>query len=121
MTGVRIDRSFVTPARSRLMFRFAPCVVLLLPAVALGVPVEKDNLPEAKIDVFWAGRSVTLFVPGHDAPTAGIWNRDTQITLTRAQTKAIFERLERARFDRMPPKYGGIAQRTAGGPAVGRP
>ncbi len=84
------------------MFRFASCVALLIPAVALGVPVDKDNLPEAKIDVFWAARSVTLFVPGHDAPTVGIWNRDTQMTLTRAQTKAIFDRLDRARFEQMP-------------------
>jgi hypothetical protein len=103
------------------MFRTASCVILLLPAAALGVPVEKDNLPEAKIDVFWAARSVTLFVPGHDVPTAGIWNRDTQITLSRAQTKAIFDRLERARFDRMPATYGGIAQRRTGVPAVSRP
>jgi len=103
------------------MFRIASCVALLLPAAALGVPVDKDNLPEAKIDVFWTGRSVTLFVPGHDAATVGIWNRDTQITLTRAQTKAIFDRLERARFDQMPAKYGGIAQRATRGPALSRP
>src|SRR5262245_9479396 len=108
-------------ARRLVMVRIAFCVALLLPAAALGVPADKDNLPEAKIDVFWAARSVTLFVPGHDAPTAGIWNRDTQVMLTRAQTRAIFDRLERARFEQMPPKYGGIAQRNTGGPGLSRP
>src|SRR5262245_6775802 len=108
-------------ARRPDMFRLASCVALLLLAAALGVPVDRDSRPEAKIDVFWAARSVTLFVPGHDGATAGIWNRDTQITLSRAQTKQIFDRLERARFDQMPPKYGGIAQRNTRGLAVSRP
>jgi hypothetical protein len=102
------------------MSRTLLCVVLL-PAVTLAVPVDRDQLPAAKIDVFWAARSVTLFVPGHDGPTAGIWNRDTQITLSRGQTRAIFDRLERARFQQMPAKYGGIAQRTTGGATLGRP
>src|SRR5262245_34570287 len=101
------------------MHRALLCV-LLVPAIALGVPVDRDQLPEAKIDVFWAGHSVTLFVPGHDGPTPGIWNRDTQITLSRAQTKAIFERLERARFEQMPPRYGGVAQ-PGKGAGVNRP
>lgn len=98
------------------MSRLILLAVLALPAIAFGVPVEKDKLPESKIEATWLGRSVLLHVPSHDGPAVGIWNRDTQIVITRPQTKAIFTRLEKSQFEKMRSNYGGTERRDPGRP-----
>jgi hypothetical protein len=76
----------------------------LTPALAQRIR-GKAPLDDVKIDVFWSrgGRATTVRLFGNGV---GIWKREKQIRLSRAQVLDVLKAIERARFGAMPDQFG---------------
>jgi hypothetical protein len=65
----------------------------------------KTGLGDVRVDVFWSrgGRATTARIFGDGV---GIWKREKQFRLTRAQVLDILRAIEKARFGAMPDQFG---------------
>jgi hypothetical protein len=75
----------------------------------------KADLTGLRLDVHWLRRSATVYGSG-----IGIWNREKQFTLTKAQIIALLKILAEGGFTKLKPRYGGLS-RPVRGPALGAP
>jgi len=65
----------------------------------------KAPLGDVQVDVFWSrgGRATTARLFGNGV---GVWNREKQFRLSRAQVVDVLKVIERARFGAMPDQFG---------------
>ncbi len=76
----------------------------------------KVDISDMRLDVMWGGRgAATVYGAG-----VGIWNREKQFNLKKAQLLDLLKILDEGKFAKLKSGYGGFA-RPLGGPAIGAP
>ena len=72
---------------------------------ALKTRIESNALGDVQVDVFWSrgGKATTARIFGNGV---GVWRREAQFRLSKAQVLEVLRTIEKARFGAMPDQFG---------------